>query len=147
MHEPPNDLWAPRNDEERVGTTAWWVLINDGAPFELVRMWAVAAVAPALAVRGVRVLARATLVLLAMASAACSNEPQTCEEADCDPTLEFCRFFGSDTLAPSTASCSAFPAPCATEPTCECLLENEDENSIATCDDSGDVLVMTVPGG
>lgn len=248
MREPPNDLLAPLNAEERARTTAWWSTLNDEAQLEFARMWDersddtalfgtcddgditwhqipielrgallddendvehkqakqqlleyianheeiqfflvdrkfhicrahpiardviraghlpadfvcpvdeaacpmknILAACPGRAVRLVPALARIVALSLALVlPSACTSEPQSCEEADCDPTLEYCLFLGSDTPAPSTASCVALPAPCATEPTCECMLENEDENSIATCDESGDVIVMTVPGG
>jgi hypothetical protein len=91
--------------------------------------------------------ARALLLVAAVATVACSFEPSTCDEAACDAETEYCRLFGSDTPAPSSASCVALPEECAEAPDCACMLAAEDENSIATCDDSGDVVVMTVPGG
>ena len=134
MREPPNDLLTPLNDEERA------------------RMWSpmcnILGACPARSVRLVPAIARVVVAVFAMATvSACASEPTSCEEAACDPVTEYCHFFGSDTLAPSTASCVPLPEECAEEPDCECMLAAEGENSIETCDETGDVIVMTEPGG
>lgn len=88
------------------------------------------------------------VVALALAAAAgCSGTPSSCEEAACDPETEICRLFGSDTLEPSTASCAEIPAPCADDLSCDCLLAQEGEGSIATCEESGGVFRVIYPGG
>jgi hypothetical protein len=84
-------------------------------------------------------------IVLALA-AACSSGPTTCAEAACDPDTQFCRFFGSDTLAPSTATCADLPEVCAAARTCDCLLA-EEADTVATCRTDGDLLVVTIPGG
>lgn len=92
----------------------------------------------------VQALALAALAL----SVGCfsSSEPKTCAEADCEPDIEFCRFFGSDTLEPPTASCAAFPDACAATKTCECLVD-EESFPAARCDTDGELLVVTIPAG
>ncbi len=89
----------------------------------------------------------ATLALAALAAfAGCSSEPTSCDEAACDPASQYCRFFGSDTLAPPSASCAEIPEACAAGPTCECVLDEEND-SIATCEVDGELVVVTIPGG
>lgn len=91
------------------------------------------------------ITSRAIIVLCLVGLSGCVSEPSSCEEAECDPAIEFCLLFGSDTLEPSSASCRPFPDACAEAATCECLLEDQD--AIATCEEDNGAFSVVVPGG
>lgn len=94
-----------------------------------------------------RKMMAAWVVVLALGgAAACSGGPSSCEEAGCDPETQFCRFFGSDTLEPPTASCAAIPPACEEDLSCECLVE-EEADSLASCDENGGLFRVIIPGG
>jgi hypothetical protein len=110
-------------------------------------MRTILAACPGRSVRLVPAIARVVVAAFAIALSACASKPTSCEQAACDPETEYCTLFGSDTLEPSTASCFALPDECAEAPDCACMLAAEDENSIATCEETEGGIVMTVPGG
>ncbi len=94
------------------------------------------------------------LLLTLVTLIGCSAEPTTCEEAACDGETQMCVLFGSDTLAPDTASCQPITTGCAQDRTCDCLDDNLDEDDngrfcfdTGGCTVNGGVLELVCPGG
>jgi hypothetical protein len=91
------------------------------------------------------------VVLLAGAVSGCSGGPASCDEASCDGAAEFCLIAGTDVPYESTSfTCRPLPAPCTSTPTCECLRTSPEAICAAppcSCDETRDVVEVTLPGG
>jgi hypothetical protein len=87
------------------------------------------------------------LAFVLTALAACpSGPPETCAQAACDSADSYCQLFGSDVSGvPDVASCETYPAACAAEPSCDCLLEGQ--NEVVTCREVGGGFEVIFPGG
>ena len=90
-------------------------------------------------------------VLVGLAVSGCSQGPASCDEAACDGAAEFCLVTGTDVPFESTGfTCQPLPAACTTTPTCECLRTSPEAICAAppcACDETGDVVEVTIPGG
>lgn len=87
-------------------------------------------------------------------SLGCAREPSSCDEAKCDATREYCVLYGSDTMAPSTASCHDLPSSCADAPSCDCLETEQEQEGLAFCFEAGsceeaegEAVQVVCPGG
>ena len=93
-------------------------------------------------------------IILSTVAAACSFEPTTCVEANCDGETEMCVLAGSDTFEPDSASCQPIVEGCEEDPTCECLdgvLSADEGNRFCFdaggCTENNGVVELVCPGG
>ena len=86
-----------------------------------------------------------TGVLFLLTLLACDREPSSCDEAACDQEVSYCILYGSDTMAPSVATCEPLPEACGAAADCDCLLVEHPD--IAVCEPDGDGVSIVIPGG
>ncbi len=98
--------------------------------------------------------ARVRWFLLAVLVACDGKRPQTCGEAECDPTSELCLVLGSDIAGePPVARCLALSAACMASKACPCLTDADVGVSVEFCTREGSCRVelgliqLACPGG
>jgi hypothetical protein len=89
----------------------------------------------------------AATFLLGWGSLGCSGQ-YACGAGWCAAGEQYCESTPSNTGLLQVHECVDLPAACEDDPSCDCLLADLGEDTIAECEDAGDAeLILTWPEG